>query len=69
MEWSLGLEPWSGVLEWIQEWNIVRYGIIVALRGQELVLIDQFLNNAYLYEALYTLCFFAICGSHTSIKL
>ena len=24
MEWSLGVESWSGVLEWILEWNEVR---------------------------------------------
>ena len=57
MEWSLGLglEPWSGVLEWILKWNIFSY---FALRGQELVRIHQFLVNAYFYEALsfYSLC-------------
>ena len=59
MEWSLGLglepwmESWSGFLSGI-------YSVIVAHRGQELVLIHQFLVNAYFYEALsfYSLCFF-----------
>ena len=59
MDWSLwlGLEPWSGVLEWSLEWNI---SVFDALRGKELVLIHQFLVNAYFYEALsfYSLCFF-----------
>ena len=54
MEWSLGVEPWSGVLEWILEWSEVRFGVIVALLGQDLVLIDQFLLNAYFYSALCT---------------
>ena len=36
MEWSLGVEPWSGVLEWILEWNEVKFGVIVALLGQDL---------------------------------
>ena len=54
MEWSLGMEPWSGVLEWILEWSEVRFGVIVALLGQDLVLIDQFLLNAYFYGALCT---------------
>ena len=47
MEWSLGVEPWSGVLEWILEWNEVRF-------GQDLVLIDRFLVNTYFYGALCT---------------
>ena len=50
MEWSLGMEPWSGVLEWSE----VRFGVIVALLGQDLVLIDQFLLNANFYGALCT---------------
>ena len=54
MEWSLGMEPWSGVLEWILEWSEVRFGVIVALLGQDLVLIDQFLLNANFYGALCT---------------
>ena len=29
MEWSLGVEPWSGVLEWILEWNEVRFRVLV----------------------------------------
>ena len=47
------MESWSGFLSGI-------YSVIVALRGQELVLIHQFLVNAYFYEALsfYSLCFF-----------
>ena len=28
MEWSLGVEQWSGVLEWILEWNEVRFRVI-----------------------------------------
>ena len=24
MKWSLGVDPWSGVLEWIIKWNGVR---------------------------------------------
>ena len=54
MELSLGVEPWSGVLEWILEWGEVRFGVIVALLGQNLDLIDQFLVNAYFYGALCT---------------
>ena len=46
------MEPWSGVLGWILEWNEVRVGVIVALLGQDLVLIDQFLVYAYFYGAL-----------------
>ena len=52
MEWSLGVEPLSGVLEWIFEWSEVRFGVNVAYCGQDLVLIDQFLFNAYFYGAL-----------------
>ena len=37
MEWSLGVESWSGVLEWILEWilewNEVRFAVIVAFLG------------------------------------
>ena len=29
MEWSLGVEPWSGVLEWILEWNEVSFGVLL----------------------------------------
>ena len=50
MEWSLGVEPWSGVLEW----NVVRFVVSIALLGQDLVLVDQFLVNAYFYSALCT---------------
>ena len=67
MEWSHGVEPWSGVLEWILEWNEVKFGVIVALLGQDFVLIDQFLVSAYFYAALCTA--FAMCPSHVSIKL
>ena len=59
------MESWSGFLSGI-------YSVIVALRGQELVLIHQFLVNAYFYEALsfYSLnVSFAMCRSHTSIKI
>ena len=35
MEWSLGVEPWSGVLEWILERNEVRFGVLVNLLGQD----------------------------------
>ena len=47
------METWSGFLSGI-------YSVIVALRRQKLVLIHQFLVNAYFYEALsfYSLCFF-----------
>ena len=54
MEWSLGVESLSGVLEWILERNEVRFGVIVALLGQDLVLIDQFLLNAHFCGALCT---------------
>ena len=56
MEWSHGVEPWRGVLEWSE----VRFGVIVAHLGQDLVLINQFLVNAYFYGALCacSLCFF-----------
>ena len=56
MERSHGVEPWCGVLELSE----VRFGVIVALLGQDLVLIDQFLVNAYFYGTLCTcsLCFF-----------
>ena len=50
MELSLGIEPWSGVLEWSE----VRFGVSVVLLGQHLVLIDQFLLNAYFNGALCT---------------
>ena len=33
MEWSLGVESWSGVLEWILEWNEVRFAVIAAFLG------------------------------------
>ena len=39
---------------WILELNAVRFGVIVAMHGQALVLIDQFLVNAYFYGALCT---------------
>ena len=29
MEWSLGVEPLSGVLEWILEWNEVKFGVLL----------------------------------------
>ena len=47
------MESWSGF------WSGI-YSVIVALHGQELVLINQFLVNAYFYKALsfYSLCFF-----------
>ena len=35
MEWSLGVESWSGILEWILEWNEVRFGVLVTLLGQD----------------------------------
>ena len=73
MEWSLGVEPLSGVLEWILEWSEVRFGVIVALLGQDLVRIDQLLLNAYsvLRCTLHLIPFvsFAICRLHASIKL
>ena len=28
MEWSLGVESWSGVLEWILEWYGVRFWVL-----------------------------------------
>ena len=61
MEWSLGVEPWSGVLEWILEWNKVRFGVIVSLLGQDLVLTDRFsfsMLTFTMYFALDSLCFF-----------
>ena len=69
MEWRFGLKPWNGVLEWILEWNEVRFGFIVALLGQDLVLIDQFLLNAYFHGALLhfiPFVSFALCRSHAS---
>ena len=48
------MEPCSGVLELILDLNEVRFGVSVALLGQDLVLIDQFLLNAYFYGALCT---------------
>ena len=54
MKWSLGVEPCSGVLEWIFEWSEVRFGVSVDLLGQDLVLIDQFLLNAYFNGTLCT---------------
>ena len=44
MEWSLGVEPWSGVLEWILEWNEVRFGVLVTLQGQ------NFMTDSYEVE-------------------
>ena len=66
MEWSLGVESWSGVLEWISEWNEGRFGVIVCILGQDLVQIDQFLVNAYFYGALCTrfLLFILPCVAH-----
>ena len=49
--WILRVEPWSGVLDWILQWNEVRFGVL----GQNLVLIDQFLT---VHFALDSLCFF-----------
>ena len=54
MEWSLGVEPWNGALEWTLGWNEVRFGVIVALLRRDLVLNDKFLVNAYFYGALFT---------------
>ena len=54
MDLRIGVEPNSGVIEWILERNEVRIGVIVALLGQDLVLIDQILINAYCYGALCT---------------
>ena len=33
MEWSLGVQSWGGVLEWILEWNEVRFAVMVAFLG------------------------------------
>ena len=41
MEWSLGVEPWRGVLEWILEWNDVRFGVLVTLLGQDFMIDRQ----------------------------
>ena len=49
MEWSHGVAFLSGFWSWSE----VRFGVI-ALLGQDLVLIDQFLLNAYFYGALCT---------------
>ena len=35
MEWSLGVESWSGVLEWIMEWNGVRFLVFGTILGQD----------------------------------
>ena len=35
MEWSLGVEPWSGVLERILESDEIRFGVLVTLLGQD----------------------------------
>ena len=66
MEWSLGVEPWSAVLEWTLEWNEVKFGVILALLGQDLVQIDQLLVNAYfkVHFALDSLCVFLPCVAH-----
>ena len=34
------MESWNGVLEWILEWNEVKFEVSVALLAQDLVLID-----------------------------
>ena len=54
MEWGHGVESWSGAMEWILEWNEVRFGVIVALLRNDLVLIYQFLVNAYFYGVVCT---------------
>ena len=41
MEWSLGMEPWSGVLEWILEWNEVNFGV----RGLSQKVVDFLYNK------------------------
>ena len=52
MGWSLGVEPWSGVLEQILEWNEVRFGIIVAL------FLGQSMFSFTVHFPLDSLCFF-----------
>ena len=42
------MEPWSGFWSGMKS----EFRVIVALLGQDLVLIDQFLVNAYIYGAL-----------------
>ena len=66
MEWSLGVEPWSVVLGWNLEWSEVRYGVIVALLGQDLVLIDQFPCQCLLLRCtLHFLPLFLLtCAAH-----
>ena len=49
------MEYWSGVLEWILEWNEVKFGVIVALLGQDLYFVP--------FDS------FAMCRSHSSNKL
>ena len=56
------MEYWSGF------WSGIKsdFGVVVALLGQDLVLIDQFLVNAYFYDALCTCCplFLLPCVAH-----
>ena len=49
MGWSHRVESWSGL------WSGI-YSVIVALRGQKLVLIHQFLVNNNFYETLSFYC-------------
>ena len=59
MDLSHGVESWAlaGAME-VESWSEFWSGIYI--RGQELVLIHQFLVNAYFYEAIsfYSVCFF-----------
>ena len=57
LEWSHGVESWSGIRSGMKS----DFGVIFALLGQDLVLIGQFLVNAYSYGALYTCQALNIC--------
>ena len=41
MEWSIGVEPWSGVLEWILEWNGVRFEFLSPFHARIVRLTDR----------------------------
>ena len=52
------MESWSGAMEWSfgVEFGVneVRFGVLVALLGHDLALIDQFLVKAYFYVEFCT---------------
>ena len=64
------MEPWSGVLEWILEWNEVNLGVLCP-SGQDLVWTSFLSMLTFTVNfALDSLCFFChVSLKHASIKL